>query len=198
MDLVRVQHHTEQPESEHLHVRAGLPHGDGPQAAVNLLIHQDYSDQSRIPSIKLFRNAALFYNPGHAFATEAELLTPGDKEVRNQLIRTAFRMMGFGEQGGTGIPAMMRGWQQLGYLPPRIRNDKEQRSFHVTMLRELLLSEEQILFQSSLGVSLTEDEAKLSAYVCSQQQITEIEAKTVLALPSVEPRKVLEKLYIRA
>lgn len=100
-------------------------------------------------------------NPGHAFASDAELLTPGDKEVRNQLIRTAFRMVGFGEQGGAGIPAMMRGWQQLGYMPPRIRNDKEQRSFEVAMLRELLLSDEQLYFQASLGVSLTNEEARL-------------------------------------
>jgi ATP-dependent DNA helicase RecG len=168
------------------------------EAAVNLLIHQDYSDQTRIPTIKFFRNAAVFHNPGHAFASDAELLTAGDKEVRNQLIRTAFRMVGFGEQGGTGIPAMMRGWQQLGYLPPRIRNDKEQHSFEVTMLRELLLSDEQLYFQASLGVSLTNEEARLFAYACRQQQVSDIEAKTVLSLPTVEARKMLDKLVVQA
>jgi ATP-dependent DNA helicase RecG len=168
------------------------------EAAVNLLIHQDYSDRSRIPTIKFFRNAAVFHNPGHAFASDAELLTPGDKEVRNQLIRTAFRMVGFGEQGGTGIPAMMRGWQQLGYLPPRIRNDKELRSFEVIMLRELLLSDEQLYFQASLGVSLTNEEARLFAFACGQQQVNEVEAKTVLSMPAVESRKLLEKLVVQA
>jgi ATP-dependent DNA helicase RecG len=168
------------------------------EAAVNLLIHQDYSDQARIPTIKFFRNAAVFHNPGHAFASDAELLTAGDKEVRNQLIRTAFRMVGFGEQGGTGIPAMMRGWQQLGYLPPRIRNDKEQRSFEVTMLRELLLSDEQLYFQASLGVSLTNEEARLFAYACRQQQVSDVEAKTVLSLPTLEARKILDKLVVQA
>jgi ATP-dependent DNA helicase RecG len=168
------------------------------EAAVNLLIHQDYSDQTRIPTIKFFRDAAVFYNPGHAFASDAELLTPGDKEVRNQLIRTAFRMVGFGEQAGTGIPAMMRVWQQLGYLPPLIRNDKEQRSFQVAMLRKLLISEEQVLFQTSLGVSLTREEAKLFAYACSQQQVTDVEAGIVLSLPAADTRKILQKLVVQA
>jgi ATP-dependent DNA helicase RecG len=168
------------------------------EAAVNLLIHQDYSDRSRIPTIKFFRDAAVFYNPGHAFASDAELLSPGDKEVRNQLVRTAFRMVGFGEQAGTGIPAMMRGWQRLGYLPPRIRNDKEQRSFEVTMLRELLLSDEQLFFQGSLGVSLTNEEARLFAYACRQQQVSEAEAKTVVSLSTSETRKLLEKLAVQA
>jgi ATP-dependent DNA helicase RecG len=168
------------------------------EAAVNLLIHQDYSDRSRIPTIKFFRDAAVFYNPGHAFASDAELLSPGDKEVRNQLVRTAFRMVGFGEQAGTGIPAMMRGWQRLGYLPPRIRNDKEQRSFEVTMLREMLLSDEQLFFQGSLGVSLTNEEARLFAYACRQQQVSEAEAKTVVSLSTGETRKLLEKLAVQA
>ena len=168
------------------------------EAAVNLLIHQDYSDQTRIPTIKFFRDAAVFYNPGHAFASDVELLTPGDKEVRNQLIRTAFRMVGFGEQAGTGIPAMMRVWQQLGYLPPRIQNDKEQRSFQVAMLRKLLISDEQVLFQNGLGVSLTREEAKLFAYACTQEQVTNVEAGIVLSLPASETSKVLEKLVVQA
>jgi ATP-dependent DNA helicase RecG len=168
------------------------------EAAVNLLIHQDYSDRGRIPTIKFFRDAAVFHNPGHAFASDAELLTPGDKEVRNQLIRAAFRMVGFGEQAGTGIPAMMRGWQRLGYLPPRIRNDKEKRSFEVTMVRELLLSDEQLFFQGSLGVSLTNEEARLFAYACRQQQVSESEAKTIVSLSTGETRKILEKLAVQA
>ena len=168
------------------------------EAAVNLLIHQDYSDRSRIPTIKFFRDAAVFYNPGHAFASDSELLVPGDKEVRNQLVRTGFRLVGFGEQAGTGIPVMMRAWQQLGYLPPKIQNDKEQRSFEVSMVRELLLSDEQLFFQGSLGVTLTTAEARLFAYACRQQQVTEAEAKTVVSLPTGETRKLLEKLVVQA
>lgn len=168
------------------------------EAAANLLIHQDYAAIGATPSIKLFRDRIIYHNPGHAFADEQKLLEPGDKDVRNPLLCRAFRMIGIVEQAGTGIPTIMRGWQQMGYLPPRIRNDKEQHTFEVTMLRELLLSEEQILFQGSLGVSLTEEEAKLFAYACSQQRITETTAKTVLSRPASEARKVLEKLVVQA
>jgi len=168
------------------------------EATANLLIHQDYAAVGTTPSIKLYRDRIIYHNPGHAFADEQRLLEPGDKDVRNPLLCRAFRMIGVVEQAGTGIPTFMRGWQQLGYLPPRIRNDKEQRTFQVTMLRELLLSEEQILFQGSLGVSLTEDEAKLFAYACSQQRISESNAKTVLSKPAADARKVLEKLVTQA
>lgn len=168
------------------------------EAAANLLIHQDYAAVGATPFIKLYRDRLIFHNPGHAFADEPKLLEPGDKEVRNPLLCRAFRMIGVVEQAGTGIPTFMRGWQQMGYLPPRIKNDKELRTFEVTMLRELLLSDEQLYFQASLGVSLSNDEARLFAYVCRQQQICEVEAKTVLSLPATDVRKILEKLVVQA
>jgi ATP-dependent DNA helicase RecG len=66
------------------------------------------------------------------------------------------------------------------------------------MLRELLLSDEQLFFQGSLGVSLTNEEARLFAYACRQQQVSEAEAKTVVSLSTSETRKLLEKLAVQA
>ncbi len=66
------------------------------------------------------------------------------------------------------------------------------------MLRELLLSDEQLYFQASLGVSLTNEEARLFAYACGQQRVAQDEAKTVLSLPVLEARKILEKLVVQS
>ena len=49
------------------------------EAAINLLIHQDYGDHGRKASIKLFTDRTVFWNPGDAFATEAELLDPTER-----------------------------------------------------------------------------------------------------------------------
>src|SRR5262249_30950951 len=42
------------------------------------------------------------------------------------------------------------------------------------------------------------EEARLFAYVCRQQQISEVEAKTVLSLPAADVRKLLQKLVVQA
>jgi hypothetical protein len=162
------------------------------EAAANLLIHQDYAAVGATASIKLFRDRLTYHNPGHAFADAQRLLEPGDKDVRNPLLSRVFRMIGVVEQAGTGIPTFVKKWQQLGYLPPEISNDKERRSFQVTMLRELLLSDEQLFFQASLGVSLTNEEARVFAYAYRQQRVSEFEAKIVLSLPAEMTRKVWE------
>lgn len=83
------------------------------EAAINLLIHQDYGDHGRKASIRLFTDRTIFWNPGDAFATEAELLDPTEKEVRNPSIVKAFRRIGLSDQAGTGIRAIFNNWHEL-------------------------------------------------------------------------------------
>ena len=138
------------------------------EAAINLLIHQDYGDHGRKASIRFFRDRTVFWNPGDAFATTDELLDPTEKEVRNPAIVAAFRRIGLSEQAGTGVRAIFRGWQRLGHVPPVINNDKAKKSFELLLLREQLFSEEQQLLQAQLGVKLSEPQARLFAFACRQ------------------------------
>ena len=83
--------------------------------------------------------------------------------MRNPAIVAAFRRIGLSEQAGTGVRAIFRGWQRLGYVPPVINNDKARKTFELLLLREQLFSEEQQLLQAQLGVKLSETEARLFA-----------------------------------
>ena len=105
------------------------------------------------PVIQFFNDRTLFWNPGHAFASADELLEPGEKEVRNPRIVAAFRRIGLSEQAGTGIRSIFSSWQQLGHVPPVIGNDRARKAFEFTLLKEELLSREQLLLQASLGAS---------------------------------------------
>ena len=118
------------------------------EAAINLLIHQDYRDHGRKASIRFFRDQTRFWNPGDAFATTDELLDPTEKEVRNPAIVAAFRWIGLSGQAGTGVRAIFRGWQRLGYVPPLINNDKARKAFELLLVREQLFSEDQRLLQA--------------------------------------------------
>ena len=72
------------------------------ESTVNLLMHQDYADHSRRPETRHYTDQTVFWNPGDAFATTADLLEPGEKEVRNPRIVTAFRRIGLSENAGWG------------------------------------------------------------------------------------------------
>jgi len=64
----------------------------------------------------LTTDCTVFWNPGDAFATDAELLDPTEKEVRNPAIVKAFRQIGLSDQAGTGIRAIFRNWHELGQM----------------------------------------------------------------------------------
>ena len=141
------------------------------EAAINLLIHQDYAEHTRKAVIRFYDDRTLLWNPGDAFASADELLDPGDKEVRNSKIVDAFRRIGLSEQAGTGIRAIFRNWRQLGHVPPIIENDRTRKAFQLTLLKEELLSEEQLLFQAKLGVHLDDAEARAFAFAWSPWQV---------------------------
>ena len=115
------------------------------EAAINLLIHQDYADHTRKAVIRFFDDRAQLWNPGDAYASTDELLDPGEREVRNPRIVAAFRRIGLSEQAGTGMRAIYGNWQRLGRVPPIIDNDKPRKAFQLTLLKEELLSKEQVL-----------------------------------------------------
>lgn len=164
------------------------------EAAINLLIHQDYGDHTRKPEIKIFTDRTIFWNPGDAFATIDQLLEPTAKEVRNPTIVNAFRRIGLSDQAGTGIRSIIGNWRQLGHIPPVIENNKAEKTFELLLMKEPLLSEHQRLFQAQLGVQLSEQEAAVFAYACRKQTIGLIDVKSVIGKGNREAQAILDHL----
>lgn len=164
------------------------------EAMVNLVLHQDYADQARKAVIRHYPDQTVFWNPGDAFASGADLLDPGEKEVRNPRLALAFRRIGISENAGWGLRDMFRNWRELGNVPPVIGNDKRRKAFEVVLNREQLLTERQIAFQSSLGVRLTDDQADAFAYLCRVQSATLPEVRAVVGQSAAETQRILDAL----
>ena len=164
------------------------------ESLVNLLIHQDFSDQGRKAEVRHYADQTVFWNPGDAFTDAADLIEPGEKEVRNPRIVTAFRRIGLSENAGWGLRDVFRNWQQLGNVPPRITNDKGRKCFELVLLKEELLSERQRLFQAQLGVHLTGEQARAFAFICRDGKATLSQLKAVTGLPAAETVAVVDRL----
>ncbi|MEI6207841.1 MAG: RNA-binding domain-containing protein [Desulfuromonadales bacterium] len=167
------------------------------EAAINLLIHQDFGDHTRLPVIRIFQDCTEYYNPGDAFASREQLLDPGDKEVRNPSIVRAFRRIGLSDQGGTGVGAIFDGWRRLGYTPPEIENDKAEKSFRLLLRKEPLMTEEQLLAQASLGVHLNEQEAAVFAYLTSKGHLDLTDIKGLTGLNGAHARALAQRLSVQ-
>ncbi len=164
------------------------------ESMVNLVIHQDYSDHSRHAVIRQYADRTVFWNPGDVFAAGADLLEPGEKEVRNPRIVLAFRRIGLNENAGWGLRDVFRSWQQLGYVPPRIAGDKRRKSFELLLQKEKLLSERQLALQNSLGVRLTDEQARAFAFACRENDVTLSQIKAVTGLPGPAAATAADRL----
>jgi len=164
------------------------------EAAINLLIHQDFSDHGRVPVIRIYRDGTEFFNPGDAFESREKLLDPGDKQMRNPSIVGAFRRIGLSDQGGTGIGAIFDSWRQLGYMPPELDNNKAEKTFRLRLTREKLQSEAQMLAMASLGVRLTPPQAAVFAYLLGRGEANVADIKGLTGMSGPHARGLAQQL----
>lgn len=164
------------------------------EAAINLLTHQDFEEQGKKATISFYIDRVVFQNPGSAFEDRELLLRPGDKEVRNPLIVEAFRRIGIGERAGTGLRAIYRDWTRRGRVPPEIANNVSGYEFQLQLLNEDLLSERQLLFQASLGVELSGDQAEALALLCRAPSVTITELCVALSKPQAAVDAIMTTL----
>jgi ATP-dependent DNA helicase RecG len=167
------------------------------EAAINLLIHQDFGDTTRVPVIRFFRDQTEFFNPGDAFASREQLLDPGDKEVRNPSIVNAFRRIGLSDQGGTGVRAIFDGWRKLGYLPPEIENHRAEKSFRLRLRKEKLITEAQLLAQARLGAHLSEHEAAVFAFLLRDGEVDLADIKALTGLTGAQALDLAQRLTVQ-
>lgn len=168
------------------------------EATINLLIHQDFGDQTRSPTIRFFRDQSEFFNPGDAFASREQLIDPGEKSVRNPSIVAAFRRIGLSDQAGSGVGAIFASWRRLGNVPPIIENDKAEKTFRLILPKDRLLTEAQLLAQASLGVSLSEQEAAVFAYLTRKGQIDLADVKGLTGLAGPAALGLVQRLTVQA
>ena len=164
------------------------------EAAINLLMHQDFEETTRPGTIAFHPDRVVFENPGTARANKADLLEPGAKDVRNPIIVSVFRRVGLSEQAGTGISAIFSDWRRRGRVPPEIVNDVASYSFRLSLLAKELMSERQLLFQASLGARLSDAEANALAILCGQPQVSLPEFRASLGMGSADALAVLGRL----
>lgn len=168
------------------------------EAVINLLIHQDFGEQTRWPTILFFKDQSEFYNPGDAFSTLEQLIDPGEKPVRNPSIVSLFRRIGLSDQAGSGVGAIFESWRRLGNTLPVIENEKVEKTFRLRLIREKLLTEAQLLAQADIGVRLSEQEAAVFAYLTRVGHVDLIDVKGLTGLNGQGALQLVQKLTVQA
>lgn len=89
------------------------------EALANALVHADYSDRASVLVVKR-PDMFGFRNPGLMRIPVEVALQGGEPDCRNRTLHKMFRLVGIGEQAGTGIPRILHGWQSQHWNPPKL------------------------------------------------------------------------------
>ncbi|MCM1560171.1 MAG: putative DNA binding domain-containing protein [Butyrivibrio sp.] len=93
------------------------------EAFVNLIIHADYlSDAGTLKIIKNTEGLE-FTNPGILKLPIEDIRRGGNSKPRNPRMQTMLRMIGFGDNAGSGFPAILSAWKNEGWITPELKED---------------------------------------------------------------------------
>jgi ATP-dependent DNA helicase RecG len=166
------------------------------EAAVNLLIHQDYGDVSRKAEIKIFKDKTIFWNPGSAYSSVEALLESRHHPIRNPLIVRIFRQIGLCEEAGTGIRTIMEDCRKLGLFPAQITNDKSDFSFSLSIQKQQIISEPFKDLLTRLDLKLNPEEAAIFSYLVSYRMLSLPIAKAITGKSSDVTLAIMAKLEV--
>lgn len=127
------------------------------EALVNLLVHTDYA----VPEASLIvrkPSSFLFRNPGSSRISEFDLLHGDRSDPRNPELVRMFRFIGLADEGGTGIPKIIRAWRELGLEMPKIDTGTERYEFTLQLRQAHLIPIEDRRWLKNLGSQWSEAE----------------------------------------
>lgn len=114
------------------------------EALANVIVHADYSDRASVLVVKR-PDMFGFRNPGLMRIPVEVALQGGEPDCRNRTLHKMFRFVGVGEQAGTGIPKILRGWQSEHWSPPKLFDTAEPYNQTLLELRMIDLFPEQVM-----------------------------------------------------
>ena len=94
------------------------------EAVVNMIIHSDYMITGVLKIVKT-DNGFIFSNPGGLRLPVRMIYEGGHSVARNPRIQTFFRMIGAGDNIGSGFPTILSAWGEENWRKPDLSQDTE-------------------------------------------------------------------------
>ena len=95
------------------------------EAFTNAIIHADLMADAGILRIEKHDDKLCFRNPGLLRLPVEQIYEGGNSKARNPRIQNMLRMIGFGENLGSGFPKIIAAWKETDWGKPELKNKIE-------------------------------------------------------------------------
>lgn len=92
------------------------------EACVNMVIHADYMLEGTLKVIKTAEGFEIT-NPGVLKIPKEQIFRGGNSKARNPRMQSMLRMVGYGDNVGSGFPTILNTWDEQGWRVPELIED---------------------------------------------------------------------------
>ncbi|MGM9820030.1 MAG: ATP-binding protein [Candidatus Onthomorpha sp.] len=96
-----------------------LQHKAVREAVTNMIIHSDFL-LNGVLKIEKYDDRIVMSNPGLLKLPLEQIYQGGESKARNQRIQNMFRMIGYGENLGSGFPLILNAWNEKHWIKPKL------------------------------------------------------------------------------
>lgn len=167
------------------------------EAVVNMIIHSDYLITGVLKIVKTDKGF-LFSNPGNLKLPITAIYEGGHSVARNPKIQTMFRMIGYGDNIGSGFPTILSVWGKENWRKPDLSENEELHQVELKLWMISLMPQEctdylQRLFGQEYAHLSGEEQIILgTAYL--EGEVTNSRLQSILDHHSIEIGHILSNL----
>ena len=168
------------------------------EGMTNMIIHADLCITG-VLKVEKYDKEFVFSNPGSLKLPIADIMRGGNSKARNPRIQNMLRMIGYGDNIGSGYPTILKTWKEQNWRKPTLLDRTELRQVDLTLpmislLPKTVLEEMKHYYGSAVYDLLTANEQQILAYVWNGDSISNIELQQLLGLNSIEAGKLLHQM----
>ena len=167
------------------------------EAVVNMIIHSDYMVTGVLKVVKTDKGY-LFSNPGSLKLPIRTIYEGGHSVARNPRIQTFFRMIGAGDNIGSGFPTILNVWGAENWRKPDLSENSDLRQVELKLWMISLMPQEctehlqQLFGLAYTHLSNYEQIILGTAYL--EGEVTNARIQSILELHSTEIGRILSGL----
>lgn len=167
------------------------------EAMVNMIIHSDYYSTGILKVVKQ-ENGFFFSNPGNLKLPVQAIYEGGHSVARNPKIQNMFRMIGLGDNIGSGFPAILQTWGEEKWRQPDLHDDQELHHVELKLWTVSLMPAECTEYlEEKFGINyrhLTSKEQIILATAYLEGSVSNSRLQSILGEHSTEIGKYLYRL----
>jgi predicted HTH transcriptional regulator len=152
------------------------------EAFTNCIIHADLLVNG-VLKVEKFKDRLVMTNPGHLKLPIDRIYHGGESQARNLRMQNMFRMIGYGENIGSGFPLILKAWQEKQWPKPELVDDPDILQVKMTLkIPENVQKESRNVQKESRNVlkELSERQKNILNIIISNQSVRLFELSKLL------------------